>query len=146
MPKRLRLEEHLSSEELEDRYRKARDPVLRSHYQIVWLLSLGKLTREVREVTGYSPEWIREISLRYNELGAEGLGDHRHQNPGASPLLSPSEQHELSVALQSPPRSLSCGPPEKLSVCIVRNEGVAALGLAPNRLKARREAISKVYE
>jgi hypothetical protein len=65
MPKRLRLKEHLSTEELEDRYRKAHDdPVLRSHYQIVWLLSLGKLTREVREVTGYSPEWIREISLR----------------------------------------------------------------------------------
>src|SRR5215204_567332 len=81
MPKRLRLEEHLSTEELEDRYRKARDPVLRSHYQIIWLLSLGKLTREVREATGYSPEWIREISRRYNELGAEGLGDRRHQNP-----------------------------------------------------------------
>jgi hypothetical protein len=64
MPKRLRLKEHLSTEELEARYRKAHYLVLRSHYQIVWLLSLGKLTREVREVTGYSPEWIREISLR----------------------------------------------------------------------------------
>jgi transposase len=103
MPKRLRLREHLSTEELEDRYRKAHDPVLRSHYQIVWLLSLGKLTREVREATGYSPEWIREISLRYNELGAEGLGDRRHQNPGASALLSPSEQRELSEALKEPP-------------------------------------------
>jgi transposase len=104
MPKRLRLEKHLSTEELEDRYRKARDPVLRSHYQIIWLLSLGKLTREVREVTGYSPEWIREISRRYNELGAEGLGDRRHLNPGASPLLSHSEQRELFEALQSPPQ------------------------------------------
>ena len=55
MPKRLRLEKHLSTEELEDRYRKARDPVARSHYQIVWLLSSGKLTREVTEATGYSP-------------------------------------------------------------------------------------------
>jgi transposase len=103
MPKRLRLKEHLSTEELESRYRKAQDPVLRSHYQIVWLLSLGKLTREVREVTGYSPEWIREISVRYNELGAEGLGDRRHQNPGASPLLSCSEQRALSEVLKEPP-------------------------------------------
>ena len=103
MPKRLRLEGHLSSEELEERYRKARDPVLRSHYQIVWLLSLGKLTREVREATGYSAEWIREISLRYNQRGAEGLGDRRHRNPGASPLLSPSEQRELSEALEGSP-------------------------------------------
>ena len=47
--------EHLFTEELEDRYRKARDPVARSHYQIVWLLSSGKLTREVTEATGYSP-------------------------------------------------------------------------------------------
>jgi transposase len=104
MPKRLPLEEHLSTEQLEERYRKARDPVLRSHYQIVWLLSLGKLTREVREATGYSSEWIREISRRYNERGAEGLGDRRHENPGASPLLSASEQRELSEALERPPR------------------------------------------
>ena len=103
MPKRLHLEKHLSTEELEDRYRKARDPVARSHYQIVWLLSSGKLTREVTEATGYSPEWIREISRRYNEKGAEGLGDRRHGNPGASPLLSPAEQRELSEALEGAP-------------------------------------------
>jgi transposase len=103
MPKRLRLKKHLSTEELEDRYRKARNPVARSHYQIVWLLSSGKLTREVTEATGYSPEWIREISRRYNERGAEGLGDRRHGNPGASPLLSPAEQRELSEALEGPP-------------------------------------------
>jgi transposase len=103
MPKRLRLEDHLSTEELEDRYRKARDPVARSHYQIVWLLSSGKLTREVAEATGYSPEWIREVSRRYNGGGAEGLGDRRHGNPGASPLLSPADQRELSEALEGPP-------------------------------------------
>src|SRR5215204_4073155 len=35
MPKTIKLESHLSSEELEYRYRKAHDPVLRSHYQII---------------------------------------------------------------------------------------------------------------
>jgi hypothetical protein len=90
MPKRLHLEEHLSSEELEYRYRKAKDPVLHTHLLIVWQLSLGKTTREVSEATGYSPEWIREISLRYNKDEVEGLDDRRHQNPGAkySALLS----------------------------------------------------------
>jgi hypothetical protein len=34
----------------------------------------------------------------------------------------------------------------KSSVRIERDEGVAALGLAPNGLKARREAISKMHE
>lgn len=123
MPKRLRLQEHLSTEELEDRYRKARDPVLRSHYQIVWLLSLGKLTREVREVTGYSPEWIREISRRYNERGAQGLGDRRHGNPGASPLLSSSEQRELSEVLREPPPDGGMWNSRKVAEWIERRTG-----------------------
>ncbi len=103
MPKRPHLEEHLSTQELEERYRKARDPVERSHYQIVWLLSSSKLTREVADATGYSPEWIREVSRRYNEGGAQGLGDRRHRNPGAVPLLSPKQQQELGEALKEPP-------------------------------------------
>ena len=102
MPKRLRLEEHLCSEELESCYRKTKDPVLRTHLLIVWQLSLGKTTRQVSEATGYSPEWIREISLRYNKDGVEGLGDRRHQNPGAKDraLLSLEHQQELKEALR----------------------------------------------
>jgi hypothetical protein len=53
MPKTIKLVPHLSSEELEDRYRKTRDPVLRSHYQILWLIGSGKRTTEVMEATGY---------------------------------------------------------------------------------------------
>jgi len=55
MPKRIELSPHATTEELEHRYRKAKDPVERSHDQIVWLLSEGKRTEEVCEVTGYSP-------------------------------------------------------------------------------------------
>src|SRR5215216_7700754 len=54
MPKTIKIEPHLHSEELEKRYRKAHDPVLRSHYQILWLISEGKSTTQVMEVTGYS--------------------------------------------------------------------------------------------
>ncbi len=54
MPKTIKLESYLSSEELERRYRKAQDPILRSHYQILWLISEGKSTTQVMEVTGYS--------------------------------------------------------------------------------------------
>jgi hypothetical protein len=86
MPKRLQLErlqleEHLGAQELVERYRKAHDPVERPHYQIVWLLAQGKLTREVAHATGDSPEWIRELSRRYNERGAEGLGDRKYVAP-----------------------------------------------------------------
>jgi transposase len=106
MPKTIKLESHLSSEELENRYRKAHDPVLRSHYQIVWLISEGKTTRQVMEVTGYSRGWIQQLARRYNRYGPEALGDRRHQNPGAieRALLSADQQEELREALmKSPP-------------------------------------------
>lgn len=67
MPKMLKVEQHLSTEELQERYRGAEDPVGRSHYQIVWLLSQGKGTAQVAEATGYSTAWIREVAKRYNE-------------------------------------------------------------------------------
>ena len=96
---------HASTEELEHRYRKARDPVERSHRQIVWLLSEGRTTAEVCEVTGYSSGWVRQIARRYNKRGIEGLGDRRHGNPGAREraLLDEEGQEELREALTGPP-------------------------------------------
>jgi hypothetical protein len=77
MPQRLTLEPHLSCEELEKRYRQAKDGIERSQYQILWLLAKDKRTAEVREVTGYSLRWIRVIVNRYNQKGAAGVSDGR---------------------------------------------------------------------
>jgi transposase len=105
MPKRIELSPHATTEELEHRFKKAKDPVERSHLQIVWLLSEGKRTEEVSEVTGYSPGWVRKIARRYDERGVDGLGDRRHSNPGAKEraLLDEAGEEELLEALQGPP-------------------------------------------
>ena len=105
MPKTIRIVPHLGSEELENRHRKARDPVLRSHYQILWLISEGKTTRQVMEATGYSRGWIQQLARRYNAYGPDALGDRRHQNPGARDraLLTTDQQEELREALTKPP-------------------------------------------
>lgn len=102
MPKRVTVLPHLSASELESRYRQAKDPVERTHYQIVWLLASGKTTQEVAQVTGYSLDWIRKIVRRYNQKGIEGLGDRRHDNPGGEPLLSEAQQAQLWQALHGP--------------------------------------------
>ncbi len=47
MPKRISIEPHLSIEELEQRYRQGKDPIERSHYQIIWLLAQGRTSEEV---------------------------------------------------------------------------------------------------
>jgi transposase len=93
---------HLPVDELERRYRRARDPVERSHWQIVWLLARGEATAAVARATGYSVNWVREVAKRYREGGPAALGDRRHANPGAPPLLSAAQQEELRAALGGP--------------------------------------------
>ena len=93
---------HLPLDELERRYRGARDPVLRSHLQIVWLLARGEPTAAVAAGTGYHPHWIREVARRYREGGPAALGDRRHANPGGTPLLRPAQQAALAALLDGP--------------------------------------------
>src|SRR4028118_1561812 len=102
MPRRITITPHLPVEELEHRYRQAKDPVERSHYQIIWLVAQGKYTSEVAAVTGYSGDWIYELVRSYNRLGPEALGDWRHQNPGATGLLDDVQQANLLQTLRGP--------------------------------------------
>jgi transposase len=128
MPKTLKLEPHLDPEELEKRYRKARDPVKRSHYQIVWLISEGRSTRQVMEATGYSRGWIQQLARRYNAEGPESLGDRRHRNPGAKEraLLDPDQRRELAEALREPPEGGGMWNSRKVAEWIERKTGKKA--------------------
>ena len=93
---------HLTLDELEQRYRRAKDPVARSHWQILWLLAGGASTAGVARSTSYSVNWVREIARRYREEGPAGIGDRRHGNPGAAPLLEVARQEALREALRGP--------------------------------------------
>jgi transposase len=127
MPKTIKLEPYLGSEELENRYRKAKDPVARSHYQIVWLISEGKTTSEVMEVTGYSRGWIQQLARRYNTDGPEALGDRRHRNPGAREraLLDQDQRRELAQALRKPPEDGGMWNSRKVGEWIEQKTGKA---------------------
>ena len=94
---------HRSPADLGRRYRAARDPIERSHLQIVWLLGQGRSEREVAAVTGYGRRWIGAIVQRYNEAGPDGLGDRRATNAGAKPLLDAEGEAALRAALADAP-------------------------------------------
>ena len=102
MPKRITIAPHLSLEELEHRYRQAKEPVERSHYQIIWLLASGRRSEDVAAITGYSRSWIYELVWGYNRIGPESLGDGRIDNSGAMPLLNDVQQANLWQALKGP--------------------------------------------
>lgn len=95
---------HMGAEDLERCYREAKDPVERSHYFIIWHLSLGKSVKTVAEIASYSQQWIHKIILRYNTDGPRGLGDQRRDNRGNTSLLTPVQERDLQIALVfSPP-------------------------------------------
>jgi transposase len=102
MARPLLIPPHLTLDELEQRYRRSGDPVARSQWQIVWLLAGGASTTAVARSTGYSVNWVREIARRYREDGPAGIGDRRHGNPGAAPLLAATQQEALRRALGGP--------------------------------------------
>lgn len=102
MARPLSVASHLSVEEVAHRYRQAHDPVARSHYQIVWLLSQGQSSAQVAAVSGYCREWVREVLRRYNGGGSEALGDQRRTNAGQPPLLDDALGEALSTALRGP--------------------------------------------
>jgi transposase len=101
MARRLAIAPHLTVAELEQRYRGAGDPVARSQWQILWLLAGGMATAEVARVTGYSVRWVQEIARRYR-ASPGAIGDRRHNNPGAAPLLNREQQEQLRAALRGP--------------------------------------------
>jgi transposase len=102
MPRYLALTPHLTAAELLDHYRHSTDPVARSHYQILWLVSTGQRCPQVAAATGYSADWIRQLVGRYNDGGPDAVGDGRHFNPGHAPLLDPAGMAALQEALTGP--------------------------------------------
>lgn len=103
MPRYLTVTPHLPVDALERRYRACRDPVERSHWQIVWLVARGHSGAAVARLTGYSETWVRTLIHRYNDHGPVGIVDRRRANPGQSPLVSPAVRDELRQRLADPP-------------------------------------------
>ena len=81
---------HLSSVELETRYEAAADPVAKSHFHALWLLSTGYEVDEVAELLSFSPRWVRALIKRYNEGGPDRLGDQRVHNGTQPTILTPA--------------------------------------------------------
>jgi transposase len=103
MPRCLTVVPHLPIDELASRYRQSRDPVERSHWQMVWLVAQGHTCPAVATLLGYSDDWVRTVVQRYNADGAAGLVDRRHANPGQRPLLTPDLRDELREVLATAP-------------------------------------------
>ena len=94
---------HLPSCELEARYKGAAEPIAKSHFHALWLLSLGYEVDEIAELLSFSPRWVRALIKRYNEGGAEALGDQRIHNGTKPTILTPDALTALRERIKTPP-------------------------------------------
>src|SRR5258708_16221111 len=100
MARHIHLQPHLSVDDLERRYRAAKEPNERSWWQILWLLSQGHTAVQGAAVTGYSAYWIGQIAKRYNTQGPDGMHNRPHTTSHRTPpTVPPALQEELRHAV-----------------------------------------------
>src|SRR5260370_15756948 len=99
MARPLHLQPPLSVDDLERRYRAAKEPNERSWWQILWLLSQGHTAVQVAAVTGYSAYWIGQLAKRYNTEGPAGQHNRPHNTSPPTPPPAPPAPPE------EPPRT-----------------------------------------
>src|SRR5918995_2088152 len=104
-----RIVDHLPVEELEARYRAARDATEARHYQAIWLLAQGRTFLEVAGVLAFVPRWVEELAARYNASGPAALGDQRRRNGRTASLLTEDVLSALSRRVRAPPQGRRAG-------------------------------------
>ena len=94
---------HLPVEELEARYRAARDATEARHFQAIWLLAQGRTFLEV----------------------ADALGDQRRRNGRAASLLTPALLAALAARVKGPPEDGGAWTGPKVAAWMARRLGLA---------------------
>lgn len=105
MPRKLHLEPHFSSNELQARYRASRDPVESRRWHVLWLVSEEMTLTDAAKAVGLNYDYAREIVRDYNREGAAGLRNRRkdHRPQCSRSLLTPEQLNDLDRRLQQPP-------------------------------------------
>ena len=110
MGRHIHLQPHLSIDELEHRYRTAKEPNERTWWQILWLLAQGRTATELSAVIGYRAYWIGQIAKRYNEQGPDGMRNRRHTTSyRPAPSYPPSCKRSCGPSFPRQPRRTSTG-------------------------------------
>lgn len=103
MPKKITLEEHLTTDELFKRYRACRHPNEKARWRALYLISSGVVAAEAARRAGRTSGWITQLVQRYNKTGVEAVADQRteERRAGRRPTVTAQLALELDKALHA---------------------------------------------
>src|ERR1700722_17594008 len=123
--------DHLSVEELEERFVGCEDATASRHFQVIWLLARGHTISQVSETTAFGERWIEQLLARYNAEGPEALGDLRRRNGAPPTILKPKLLAKLRGRLGEPPPDGGLGSSRKVANWMAGELNLASV--APQR-------------
>ncbi len=125
------VDEHLSVDELEQRYVACSDATTSRHFQAIWLLARGHTVSQVSATTAFGARWIEQLLARYSAEGPEALGDLRRRNGAAATILKPGLLAKLRDRLGAPPQDGGLWSSRKVANWMAAELGLASV--APQR-------------
>lgn len=123
--------EHLSVENLEERYVGCQNATASRHFQVIWLLARGHSISQVSATTAYGERWIEQLLARYNAEGPETLGDLRRRNGASATILKPDLLAKLGDRLREPPADGGLWSSRKVAAWMAGELGLVSV--APQR-------------
>lgn len=104
MPKKAHLANHLNAKELQQKYLTSQDSVEARRWQVLWKVSWGWNIKNSAVAVGLNYQYAKKIVKKYNELGAEGVKNHRKKSSnhrrGKTPLLNAQQLQKLIKELR----------------------------------------------
>jgi transposase len=122
-----RIVNHLSIDELAERYRSAEETVAKSHFHAIWLLAKGHQIGEVAGVLAFSGRWLQKLIERYNATGPAALGDRRASNGAKPRLLGAEVLAALRERLKLPPADGGLWNAPKVAAWLAQHHGLASV-------------------
>src|ERR1700741_1470636 len=119
--------EHLSVEELEERYVGCQDATASRHFQAIWLLARGHTVSQVSATKAFGERWIEQLLARYNAEGPDALGDLRRRHGASGTILKPELLAKRRERFGVPPQDGGLWSSRKVAAWMAGELGLASV-------------------
>jgi transposase len=100
MARRIELKPHLTTEELQQRYRSCQKPQEKMRWHALYLISKGVVAADAARRTRRASSWVTNLARRYNRDGAQAVARKQSARPSHRAKVNAKLGKELDKALR----------------------------------------------